>query len=148
MAAHEDVEEDQATDDPGDADGHVGGSHEPGQVHASIFNQTWLNSQHPHQRRSSKASVEIKLRQMVLAQEVRDRAEPSRSPETPTSARSGQRPSSPRLLRRGRGAHQPFLLIWRTTMVTSCCQAKPPQPVPAMPTTPDAGSRPTTSSAA
>src|SRR5437762_977960 len=103
MAAHEDVEEDQATDDPGDADGHVGGSHEPGQVHASIFNQTWLNSQHPHQRRSSKASVEIKLRQMVLAQEVRDRAEPSRSPETPTSARSGQRPSSPRLLRPGTG---------------------------------------------
>src|ERR1700693_3625519 len=47
MAAHEDVEEDQAKGDQGDADGHVGGSHEP--VHASIFNQIWLISQHPQQ---------------------------------------------------------------------------------------------------
>src|ERR1700692_2203998 len=45
MAAREDVEQHQVKGDQGDADGHVGGSHEP--VHASIFNQISLNSQDP-----------------------------------------------------------------------------------------------------
>jgi hypothetical protein len=71
MAAHEDVEQDQATGDQGDADGQIGGNHEPSQVHASIFNQIWLNSQHPQQHPLIRGLRGDKLRQMVPAQGVR-----------------------------------------------------------------------------